>query len=133
MKKLIFVYGTLRPSYDGAFNNYLKGKCAVLGEARVPGIMYDHGYPGCVFEGEPLKGMYLEGVGYPTVLGDVLELEPDKVDGVMGALDGYEGYPYLYDRVEVETKYGMATTYQINKPNTGCPILDGDWIKHYAR
>lgn len=126
MKRLIFVYGTLRPKHEGAFKQYLEGKCAVLGECRVPGVMYDHGYPACVFE-----NLHANVVVDSTVLGDVLELEPDGADEVMRALDWYEGYPTNYGRVEVETPYGVATAYQIVHPHTDRPIPDGDWIKHH--
>lgn len=116
----IFVYGTLRK--DERANRMMR-KCEYMGEDRIVGRIYDLGsFPGMktvtrVFNTEE-----------PIVVGDVYQI-PDE--DVINALDYYEGYPSLYNRIVTYSESGMSVwVYVFNgHASEGTLIESGDW-KH---
>lgn len=128
MKKgdLLFVYGTLR---KGASNDLSRKEGAkYIGEDWINGDLYDLGwYPGVkLFEGAENFS-----VGLPVVVGDVFAIEDTKLADY---LDGYEGYPNLYNRSQVETSGGhIVWVYIYNHGVYGREnIPTGDWLSHEA-
>ena len=131
----VFVYGTLRTG-EGNWQWALQGKTVSDAQATLAGVqMYDQGGFPFVMRGEDAS---------ETVVGDLMEIEPDLYDKVMGSLDSLEGYTpgsrfNLYDRdiVTVTTADGIehrAYVYLVAKQRegsvrAGCPRIEsGDWI-----
>lgn len=128
MKKddLLFVYGSLR---IGECNDIERkspiGSVEYKGQDKINGLIYWIGagwYPGLKTE----QGNYDSRA--PKVVGDVFEI---KTDEVAAMLDAYEGYPSLYDRVEVETEGGrIVWVYTYNGGVKEYELVEsGDWTK----
>lgn len=111
----IFVYGTLRkgcPNHKiflwnaDYLGDYITPACFTM--YRLPG------FPAVTFGGET------------SIKGEVYEVSQDEFK----AIDGLEGYPRFYDRIEIETPYGLAWMYFFEGPkNEFCSELieSGDW------
>jgi gamma-glutamylcyclotransferase (GGCT)/AIG2-like uncharacterized protein YtfP len=86
-----------------------------------------------------IKGWDLYSLGaYPFVVEGENELtvEVYEVDSEMRQrrLDGLEGYPNFYDRIQVDTEFGKAWIYFMHEKYTeGAPLVEhGDWTKYKA-
>lgn len=113
----IFVYGTLR-----------RGQRADVGDQggeficcdAIRGRMYDCGwYPGVkVGEKDP-----------PIVLGDVYRIRDGRLPP---RLDKYEGYPHLYDRVQVTSLGGRKVWVYVHNGDMAdsTPVPSGNWIQY---
>lgn len=121
---LLFVYGSLRLGEASDLSMWNGAKSArFIGNDTICGKLYDCGwYPG-VKEAEDFISSCL--VDY--VHGEVFEILEERA---VGALDGYEGYPSLYDRKQVETKEGRKVwVYTYNPPVSDERRVDsGDWV-----
>lgn len=75
----LFVYGTLRNTYDNPMAQLLRQNARLIGHGYVPGRLFDLGwYPGATYEPDsPYR-----------VWGDVFELTDEMI---MKQLDDYEG------------------------------------------
>jgi gamma-glutamylcyclotransferase (GGCT)/AIG2-like uncharacterized protein YtfP len=81
----LFVYGTLRSEGDRPMYHEMTRHADYVGEAMVPGRLYDLGsYPGLVPADEEN--------GY-TVIGELYRLHPDYREQMLRRLDVYEGVP----------------------------------------
>jgi len=115
----VFVYGTLK---KGFCNHAVLGKSAVFIGDYITGKkykMYDCGsYPALRLEGTT------------AIIGEVYDIIG------LDRLDQLEGYPILYDRIQIETDYGMAWVYYMTQrsgqypynPNEPCVVIEsGEW------
>ena len=117
---LLFVYGTLRPGECADLSK--RDGVKHLGSDAVNGELYDLGwYPGavaapCQFD-----------TGAPSIKGDVFELLEESI---IATLDGYEGYPNLYDRIQTHTAQGRCVwIYVYRHAITPLQRIDnGDWL-----
>lgn len=118
---LIFVYGTLRPGH-GANRYFANGAGEHLGQDRITGEIYNLGWFPGVKLGETNE-FTSEG---PTVEGDVYRIADDSLPS---RLDGYEGYPSLYNRRQVTTEQGRTVwVYEYNgSPREETRISSGKW------
>jgi len=115
----IFVYGTLKEGHGA--NSLLQGRANYVGETRISGKMYSlGGFPG-IKEANP--EFLSEG---PTVRGELYRIEDERLPEM---LDGYEGYPRLYDRTVVRCENGEeAWTYTYNgEPREEALVPTGCW------
>lgn len=126
------VYGTLRKGQGIDLAHMLERdniEYTFLGEARIPGRMYDLGpFPCLVRETDEDKAT--------TVVVEVFEVkDPIKARRVLATLDMIEGYPGHYDRELVDTDHGQAYVYVYrDKPYMYESIVaDGDWTAHRKR
>ena len=116
MTHTVAVYGSLRKSLG---NHRLLEQAKFLGTDEIPNfIMYSLG-------GFP----YIR----PTPTDSTIHIEVYSVtDEEFARLDRLEGYPNFYDRKQVDTAYGKAWIYFIDKPPAGNPeVTSGDWLKYY--
>lgn len=93
-----------------------------MGEDIINGLMYHlGGFPGVVIDNiEPFNETE------PLIYGDVFMLRDDTI---VQQLDAYEGYPSLYNRVEVPTAGGRTVwvyTYNYDVSNRE-PMRFADW------
>lgn len=113
----IFVYGTLREG-EGNWAWALQGRSKKLGEETLPAdytMVSLGGFPAVSLDGSS------------PVVGEVYEVD----DEVFQSIERLEGYPSLYDRVEVQTKYGAAWMYIMRELRANRDVIDdGDWIKY---
>lgn len=126
MKKddLVFVYGTLRRGMGADLS--AKPNNTFICPDRINGEMYNIGwYPGVV----DVTPVELAGFneGQPTIAGEVFRIDAQSLCTL---LDNYEGYPDLYDRVQVSTENGLTVwvytfNYDVSQKE---PIPGGDWI-----
>lgn len=126
MKKgdLVFVYGTLRRGQSADLSK--KANVTFITSDRINGDMYNISgwFPG-VNDLTPVeKGGFNE--GQPTVEGEVFRIDHPSMCML---LDNYEGYPDLYDRVQVSTENGLTVWVYIypHDVSTKEPIPGGDW------
>lgn len=115
-KHLVAVYGTLREgqgNWAWALNHpgaEKKGGC------QIPFFkMYNTGgFPACIAGSDA----------------DVIEAEVFEVDDdTFQSLDRLEGYPHMYDRIEVDTEHGRCWIYVWNRPLGHMELIpDGDWV-----
>jgi gamma-glutamylcyclotransferase (GGCT)/AIG2-like uncharacterized protein YtfP len=124
--KRIFVYGLLRPGFEGAG---LLGDAQPLGAATTSGLLYDlGGYPGLV-------------PGDGVVHGEICAVDDTRLP----ALDAFEDYNpvdpvgSLYIRTTVMAwlvASGEAITVQVYRYNRPVPehawIADGDYARYAA-
>lgn len=117
----VFVYGSL---LSGFYNHVVLGDSTLLGVSKSPKgfAMLDLGYFPGVIKDDSSKG----------VIGEVYEVD----DAILSRLDRLEGYLAhspergLYDRIEIDTKFGKAIIYIYNnhygrsKENL---VEGGDW------
>lgn len=120
-KNLVAVYGTLRKGF-GNYSTYLDNDgVKYLGEdlTKKEYTMYsiNSGFPGVVHKGKT------------AITIEVFEiLEPS----IISSLDALEGYPRMYVKEKINTKYGKATIYIWNYETNIYPtIVSGDWNNPY--
>ena len=128
---LIFVYGTLRTGESNDISNWRapagSGGPAVeeFGSDAIDGVMYDCGwYPG-VQKADDF------GSGGEVIFGEVFQIVGN---GVVDRLDMYEGYPSLYDRVQVTSMRGRKVwvyTYNDEMPESA-KVDGGDWVNYMS-
>lgn len=111
----LFVYGTLKKGHG---NHSLLDGSHFLGELKMwmPFEMYDLGlFPAlCCSRGNLC---WIEGEVYQVS------------DTVMDCVDVLEGYPDLYEKTTLNTKFGDTTLYYFNnKENCSVIIPDGKWV-----
>ena len=118
MDHLVFVYGTL---LKGEPNNRLLKTSKFLGPERVCGLsMRDLVYyPACIPDADVQK----------AVVGEVWEVD----DQTFHSLDGLEGYPNFYDRIQVPTFAGKAWIYINFDAENEPEIESGDWRLHLGK
>lgn len=128
MKKLLFVYGTLRAAASNPCERY--GGVHV-GPATFKGAdLFDLGwYPGIKLGSEN------------EVVGDLYEVD----QSIIPSLDAYEGTPHLYTRHSLEgtqfdtqvnlSKYeGQVMLYEYNGyPSNRPRIESGDWLNYVKK
>jgi gamma-glutamylcyclotransferase (GGCT)/AIG2-like uncharacterized protein YtfP len=130
--RLLFVYGTLRNNPSHEMYNVLKRYGSFIGEATVPGFLYDLGsYPGMVQSNDQKS----------IVTGELYNFSPHSWKTAIAILDDYEECgpnnpePHEYHRaiVTAKTKDDMTHrvwTYLYLKPIDKLrPILSGDYFK----
>lgn len=121
----LFVYGTLRPAFDGPMAAWLRDAARPIGPAWIAGALYRVAdYPGFV-PGADLGG---------RVAGDLFAL-PDP-DRLLAILDAHEecsdAFPepreYRRERLAVETADGpvLAWTYVYARDTTGLTRIESD-------
>ncbi|MDX1939172.1 MAG: gamma-glutamylcyclotransferase family protein [Saprospiraceae bacterium] len=90
----IFVYGTLMNDLSSAMARFLRANADFIGEAWIPGILYDLGqYPGLIYNPDADSHVY----------GHLFQLKnPEKVFEI---LDHYEGINHAYP---LENEYRRA-------------------------
>lgn len=119
----IFVYGTLRRGEraDLAREQH-HFSCSFVGEDRINGNIYDLG----PFPGAKVEPRLLFDADLPTVVGDLFVADDASI-GLL--LDHYEGYPYMYNRVETATEGGrIAWVYVYCDPIPDTKLIpSGDW------
>ena len=122
MTNLLFVYGTLAPG-DDAWPLLAPFTIGPSRPDAAAGALFDTGagYPAATFAADA-SGL---------VHGVVVELDPDRHDEALTALDGYEGPQYR--RITVRTTAGLDVfTYAWTDPLAGCvPITDGRWRRSF--
>lgn len=123
---LLFVYGSLRPAFDGDMARWLAAAARHLGSAWASGRLYRlAGYPGFVPEGEG------------RVAGDLFSL-PDPAP-LLAVLDAFEecseAFPepceYRRERLVVEGPQGpvRAWAYVYARPVDALALIpDGDFL-----
>jgi gamma-glutamylcyclotransferase (GGCT)/AIG2-like uncharacterized protein YtfP len=123
----VFVYGSL---LSGMGNHGLLGDSEKLGISHSPeGFeMIDLGaFPGAIKTGNPDV----------KIIGEVYKVTDDTLSRLdrlecYNHIDGSKG---LYDRLEIDTKFGTAYIYIFNnrygKPRS--TVEDGDWKSYYTR
>lgn len=126
MKKddLVFVYGTLRKGQSADILE--RGGVTFIGDDRISGEMYNLGwYPGVV-DVLPVSecGFISEG---PTVKGEVYRIDNDNLPRI---LDGYEGHPDLFERIQVSAESGLTVwVYRYNHSVSDRELIPGgDWV-----
>ncbi len=125
---LLFVYGTLRPGFDGPMALWLRGVARHVGPAQARGRLYRiDDYPG-----------FVPGDG-EAVLGDLFALPEQEEAEVLAALDEHEQcsarwptpHEYRRERILVNTAGGpvRAWTYIYAHDVAGLtPIAGGDFL-----
>jgi len=109
---LVFVYGTLKKG-EGNHGVMEKSKGKFLGDHNTA----------------PNYSMYSLG-GFPAVVGGGKTSIRGEVYRIndLEYLDSLEGYPRMYGRVSIQTKFGDAWMYVYNGSVKGCtPIPSGIW------
>ena len=115
---LIFTYGTLRRGQRAFYK--LEGKTEYLALTTMPGVsMYSlGGFPGLKLDSKA------------TARGELFKVTDASL---FKTLDQYEGYPHMYDRVQMETPEGTAWVYIFNgEIDESRRIPSGDWLNHGA-
>ena len=79
---LLFVYGSLRPGSRNPHAVFLLARCRALGPAAMPGRLFRNGTHFAALH---------EPESESRVLGDVMELPPDRAGEMLTSLDRYEG------------------------------------------
>lgn len=120
MKKLIFVYGTLKKGFG---NHRVMGDSKLLGEVNIKGFrMYSlGGYPALTLGNNEIKGEVYE-VTDENTLKNIYRLE-----GYSGVRDSSSNW---YDTTDVDTKYGKAELFYMkneNEFNNRPVVTDGIW------
>ena len=77
----LFVYGTLRPSFENPFARHLRQHSHYVGESAFPGLLFDLGnYPGAIYQPDSQQ----------KVIGSIYHIEQHK-QSLLTYLDEYEG------------------------------------------
>ena len=102
----LFVYGTLRPCSKHPMARFLAERARYLGQARVPGRLYNLGrFPGML---EPVSAQ-------DWVMGDIYELPQDP--SILDELDRYENgespLPAFFDRQITEALLITGETLRV--------------------
>lgn len=108
---LVAVYGSLKAGFG---NHRVLGDSELVGPQRLSGWdMYSMGSFPAIVPGE----------------GDIsVEIYKVGSDSIAGNLDMLEGYPSFYNRIEVETGFGLAWIYYQDTPPTELMVVSGDWL-----
>lgn len=127
----LFVYGTLRKAFEHEMHAVLERAARLVGEATVPGALYDLGaYPGLV----------VAEAGAARVTGELYALDPGGAQIALEALDAYEGCgaadpePHEYRREVLRVRLAdgselAAWTYLLNRSHAGLtPVPGGDYV-----
>ncbi|WP_245623937.1 gamma-glutamylcyclotransferase family protein [Flavihumibacter petaseus] len=130
----LFVYGSLRKGFNHAAYDYIRRYFTLVGEATVPGGLYDMGeYPAAIPEESGAR-----------IVGELYRIrEIDEMDWAIAQLDDYEGVtpdddePPMYrrDRTAVTLSETGETTsawiYWFSGDITGKPrIISGDVLQY---
>ena len=111
----LFVYGTLR---RGGSNHALLRGARYLGDLATPPLfrLYDFGdWPGAMQGGEL------------SIKGEVYSISPR----ILGRVDLLEDYPRLYTRQPIDTPWGPAWVYLLQRrPLRARVLANGDWLAH---
>ncbi len=111
---LVAVYGTLKKNYG---NHWFLRECKLLSSERLSGwTMVNLGAFPAVSPSENTR----------TIAVEVYEITEQNLED----LDNLEGYPYLYDRTEVQTSKGPAWLYFIDRAQSiysNKLIETGEW------
>lgn len=117
---LYAVYGTLRRGF-GNYTWCLKNEhCTFLGEQRTAPkfkMVSLGGFPGVIPGGNQ------------EVTIEVFSVNSKDVER---SLDNLEGYPSFYQKMKVETEWGLANMYILSEDRYGkAPLVEsGDWKQH---
>lgn len=117
---LYAVYGTLRRGF-GNYKWHLNNEhCEFLGEQRTAPefkMISLGGFPGVIPGGSQ------------EVTIEVFRVNSKEVER---GLDSLEGYPSFYQKMQVETKWGLANMYILSEARYGKGniIESGDWKTH---
>ena len=117
----LFVYGTLRRGSDNDYARLLAERGQCIGEARVPGRLYDFGrYPGARRTEQPDE----------SIRGEIFYLK--EPGAILVALDDYEGSEYERTTVSATHYQGHSIDcwiYWYVGDDTGRLIASGDWFQ----
>ena len=129
----VFVYGTLRAQGGHPMARLLAERGTRLGAATLRGVLLDVGpYPAAVPSEDEAD----------RILGELIELHPERAAETLAELDAYEGCPdgdhepalYVRSRQIVQGPDGAnldAWVWFWNRSREGLPrIRGGDWIRH---
>lgn len=122
----VFVYGSLRKGLSNDINNMaelLGAEIEFLGVDTIEAEMYSLTYfPAISFKEGSDNNV--------QVLGEVYEVKT-KAEDMLETLDVLEGYPSFYNRKEIDTEFGKAWVYFIEKPLSTSVLLDtGNWMEY---
>ena len=128
--RYLFVYGSLRKGQRAAY--MLEGFDSE--KASLPGAhMYTLG---------PWPFIVLDPTASTHVKGELITVPEWAWEKTVAQLDRYEGYPHLFDRVEVEVlthenpRMVEATVYVAasveNRVDDALLVEGGDWVEHLA-
>ncbi|GAB4042593.1 gamma-glutamylcyclotransferase family protein [Spirosoma jeollabukense] len=99
---LLFVYGTLRPSFTNTHAQYLHKHSQYVGDGKFWGQLFDLGnYPGAIYQPETTAVVY----------GSIFNISANKPH-LLTYLDNYEGIgeafekPHEYIRTVIEVSFG---------------------------
>ncbi|QHV95451.1 gamma-glutamylcyclotransferase family protein [Spirosoma endbachense] len=127
----LFVYGTLRPTFDNAFSQYLRQRAHYMGDGWFPGQLLDLGsYPGAVYDR----------TSSATVRGTVYDIRKNS-ETVLTYLDYYEGVgsefesptEYIRAIVPVRCKGTLIDcwVYLYNHPSEDKTLIESGDYSHY--
>jgi gamma-glutamylcyclotransferase (GGCT)/AIG2-like uncharacterized protein YtfP len=128
----LFVYGTLRSDVGHVIHSALTKIATVVGPATVRGDLFVVG---------EFSVLVPRTDGPSSVVGEVYEFMPDKLESGLRILDSYEGitdantatHPFRRDRVVAELTDGRkfdAWAYILNRPTEGLErIASGDFLE----
>lgn len=111
---LIFVYGTLR---SGERNHHWLRQSTRVGDHRTTAafrLLDVGGFPGAILGGNQ------------RIVGEVYRVK--RV--TLGRLDQLEGYPEVFDRMQIDTEFGACWMYLYRKLVDSQPVIpSGDWVR----
>ena len=129
----LFTYGTLMHNFDSEVANYLKNESQFLGEAFIPGRLFDVGsYPGLVYIPDYDQ----------LVFGHLFRLKSPS--GIFKVLDQYEmmdpvhpennQYIRVQRPVRFQEKSILSWVYLLQSETTSLPIIEsGNYLLYYQR
>jgi gamma-glutamylcyclotransferase (GGCT)/AIG2-like uncharacterized protein YtfP len=117
---MLFAYGTLRRG--APMHGLIEGRASWIGAASAAGRLVDLGaFPGLVPASAPGD----------RVRGDLFAIDPTHRDGLLDALDRYEGASFERVQEEVNGPHGavIAWLYVYLGDTAGFPLVpDGDYL-----
>lgn len=126
---LLFVYGTLRPSFTNTYAQYLRQHSQYVGDGKFPGQLLNLvNYPGAIYQPESTANVY----------GSIYNISANK-QHLLTYLDDYEGIgeafenPHEYIRTVIEVSSGDNTVacwiYLYNLPIVEKQFIpSGDYV-----
>ena len=132
----LIVYGTLRPSFDNPFAEFLRQRSQYIGEATFPGLLLDLGdsnaaaYPGAIYQPDSTT----------LVVGTVYDISRQK-QLILDHLDDYEGIGNAFDQpneyvravIPVRCSGVMIACwiYLYNRPTDEKSVItSGDYVRY---
>ncbi len=123
MNNRLFVYGSLR-RMGGAFERLLADAAIDVSD----GVLADH-----ALFGWGLPFPFVRPEHGRQVVGDVVEIDPDRIEEVLRAVDEYEGADYRRVEIEVDAAgqaitafvYLAGPTVELGERNR---VESGDWM-----